>query len=116
MVIRQMAVPLAAIGGNSALTLIVIGVAVNVMQLAMLGVLGFGLVALFQVLNLPVEYNASSRASKQLEQLGFLAPGQKPIVRKMLSAAALTYVAAMLSAIAQFLYFLMIVSGRSNRS
>ena len=79
------------------------------MQLAMLGVLGFGMVALFQIINLPVEYDASARAKKQLAELGFLSPDQKPIVRSMLGAAALTYVAGTLSAISQFLYFLLAV-------
>ncbi len=115
MVIRQIAVPLASFGGNSALALIAIGLAINVMQLAMLGVLGFGMVALFQIINLPVEYDASARAKKQLAELGFLSPDQKPIVRSMLGAAALTYVAGTLSAISQFLYFLLAVMRRSGR-
>ena len=67
---------------------------------------------LFQFINLPVEYDASARAKKQLAELGFLTPEQKPIVRSMLSAAALTYVAGTLSAILQFLYFFLTVMGR----
>ena len=115
MVIRQMAVPLASFGGNTALLLIIVGMAINFLGLAMLGVFGFGLVALFQIVNLPVEYNASARAKKQLAQLGFITPEQQPIVRGMLSAAALTYVAATLSAVSQFLYYFLVISGRMNR-
>ncbi len=112
MVIRQMAVPLASFGGNTAMILIIIGAAIHMMELAMLGVIGFGAVALFQIVNLPVEYNASARAKKQLEQLGFLEPDQRPIVNGMLSAAALTYVAATLAAIAQFLYYALVILGK----
>ena len=112
MVIRQLAVPLASFGGNTAMILIMAGLALQLMNLAMLGVLGFGLVALFQIINLPVEYNASERAKTQLAQLGFVTQEQAPMVRKMLSAATLTYVAGTLSAISQFLYFLFVVLGR----
>ena len=115
MVIRQMAVPLASFGSNTALILILVGLAINIFELAMLGVFGFGAVALFQIINLPVEYNASSRAKKQLAQLGFITPDQQPIVRGMLSAAALTYVAGTLSAISQFLYYFLVISGRMDR-
>ena len=115
MIIRQMAVPLASFGSNTALILILVGLAINIFELAMLGVFGFGAVALFQIINLPVEYNASSRAKKQLAQLGFITPDQQPIVRGMLSAAALTYVAGTLSAISQFLYYFLVISGRMNR-
>ena len=115
MVIRQLAVPLASFGGNSAMILIMIGIAIKMMGLALLGVAGFGLVALFQIINLPVEYDASARAKRQLEQLGFVSAEQAPTVRKMLSAAALTYVAATLSAISQFLYFALVILGNSKR-
>lgn len=115
MVIRQIAVPLASFGGNSALILIVIGLAINLMGLAMLGVAGFGMVALFQIINLPVEYDASARAEKQLARLGFLTPQQQPVVRSMLRAAALTYVAATLAAIFQFLYYFLVITSRSDR-
>ncbi len=115
MVVRQMAVPLASFGGNSAMILIMIGAALNMMGLALLGVAGFGAVALFQIINLPVEYDASARAKKQLAQLGFVTPQQAPTVKKMLSAAALTYVAGTLSAIMQFLYFALTILGNSRR-
>ena len=115
MVVRQLAVPLASLGGNTAMILIMVGLAMQAMHLAMLGVAGFGLVALFQIVNLPVEYNASARAREQLEKLGFITSEQAPMVRKMLSAAALTYVAGTLDAVGQFLYFLLTVLGRSQR-
>ena len=112
MVLRQIAVPLASYGGNSAMGLIAAGLAAQNQTLAMIGVAAFSLVVLFQLINLPVEYNASSRAKKQLANLGFVTSAQAPHVRKMLSAAALTYVAGTLSAIAQLLALL----ARVNRT
>ena len=65
----------------------------------------------FQVVNLPVEFNASSRAKEQLATLGIVGSGDMTYVRKVLNAAALTYVAATLQAILTLLYYVMLVSG-----
>ncbi|MDO5308124.1 MAG: zinc metallopeptidase [Planctomycetia bacterium] len=107
MVLRQMAVPLASLGSNSAMALIVAGAALQITGLLLAGVAAFGMVALFQIINLPVEYDASSRAKKLLGSLGFVPAKDAPIVKGVLSAAALTYVAAMLSSVAVFLYYLL---------
>jgi Zn-dependent membrane protease YugP len=66
----------------------------------------------FQVVTLPVEYDASRRAKEQLLKLGLVQPGEAPAVRSMLSAAALTYVAAMLTAILHLLRLVMLFNGR----
>jgi len=68
----------------------------------------FAVITLFQVVTLPVEYDASRRAKEQLLKLGLVRPNESGAVSKVLNAAALTYVAAMLSAILQLLQLLMI--------
>jgi Zn-dependent membrane protease YugP len=68
----------------------------------------------FQVVNLPVEFNASSRAKAHLAELGIVAPEEMPVVRSVLNAAALTYVAATLQAILTLLYYLLRYSSRRD--
>lgn len=114
MVVRQMAVPMASFGSGAAFWILMAGMVLNIFQLALFGVLLFGGVALFQVINLPVEYNASHRAKVQLAALGVVNDKDMVCVRKVLSAAALTYVAAMLAAILQFLYFFLRVMGNRD--
>jgi Zn-dependent membrane protease YugP len=76
------------------------------------GIALFSAVVFFQVVNLPVEFNASTRAKQQLVQLGIIDDEGLYYVKKVLSAAALTYVAATLQAILTLLYFLMRASER----
>jgi uncharacterized protein len=71
-------------------------------------------VVLFHIVTLPVEFNASSRAVLQLSQIGLISNEEVPMVKKVLRAAALTYVAAALSAIANLLYYITIFSGSDN--
>jgi Zn-dependent membrane protease YugP len=76
----------------------------------------FAVMTLFQVVTLPVEYDASRRAKQQLLNLGLVQPDEAPAVSKVLNAAAMTYVAAMLSAILQLLRLIMIANnGRGRR-
>jgi Zn-dependent membrane protease YugP len=76
----------------------------------------FSVITLFQVVTLPVEYDASRRAKQQLVKLGLVQADEAPAVSKVLNAAAMTYVAAMLSAILQLLRLIMIAnSSRSRR-
>ncbi|MGL4942485.1 MAG: zinc metallopeptidase [Thermoguttaceae bacterium] len=105
LVLRNIAVPAASFGSNFAFILLFAGAFLNIMGLVLVGVIGFGAVALFQIINLPVEFNASSRAKQQLASLGIVSDEQMVYVRRVLSAAALTYVAAMLMALMQFLYY-----------
>ena len=73
--------------------------------MVLLGVLLFSWVAVFQLVNLSVEYNASARAKQILPQLGIVSEGQMPMIRKVLGAAAVTYAAATVSAVTQVLCF-----------
>lgn len=114
--IRNMAVPAASFGSNFAVILIIVGAVVSFLQpLVLIGIGLFMCFVFFQVVNLPVEYNASSRAKAQIMQLGFVSPQDMTYVNKVLGAAALTYVAATLTAILQLLYLIMRFAGGSNR-
>ncbi len=74
----------------------------------------FAIITLFQMVTLPVEFDASSRAKKQLLKLGLVQPAEAPGVSRVLNAAALTYVASMVSSILQLLYLLLVMR-RSER-
>ncbi len=82
---------------------------------AMAGVWGFGLTVVFQLVTLPTEYNASNRALKAIEDSRLLTEEEQRGAKKVLSAAALTYVAALAVSLAQFLRLFLMVSGRRRR-
>lgn len=122
--LRNGLVPMASIGSNMAILLIIIGVVMSSAGkayasigggLAIGGLLLFGSVVLFQLVNLPVEFNASSRAKEILLQQGMITAQEAPVVNKVLSAAAMTYVAATATAVLTLLYYASIVFGRRDR-
>ena len=80
--------------------------------LSWFGVILFGLTALFSIITLPVEFNASARAKKELVAMNILTPQEMKGVNETLNAAALTYVAAAVAAIGQVLYYVFMLSGR----
>ena len=80
--------------------------------LAWFGVILFSLTALFAIITLPVEFNASARAKKELVALGILSQQEMKGVSETLNAAALTYVAAAIAAIGQVLYYVILLTGR----
>jgi Zn-dependent membrane protease YugP len=104
--IRNGLVPVANIGSNMAVPLFLMGFFFSSGFLMDLGLLFFMAAVVFQVVTLPVEYNASKRAMDMLEVSGFVAPNEMVPVGNMLNAAALTYVAATAVALAQFLRLL----------
>jgi uncharacterized protein len=85
-------------------------------KLVLFGIIGFGIMAMFHLVTLPVEFDASSRAKKQLQALGLIRdPEEARGVSKVLSAAAMTYVAALVTSLFTLLYFVMRFSNmRSN--
>lgn len=110
---RSLLVPLVGFGSKLAWPIIIGGLALNVTGLAMAGVAVFGLTVLFQLVTLPVEFNASSRAKEALIRNGITTdPEEQKGVASVLGAAALTYVAATVAAIGQMLYYVMLISGR----
>ena len=114
--IRGALVPVANFGSAISWPLILIGLLINGQMSALLinlGLLLFSAAVLFQIVTLPVEFNASGRAVKALESSGMLYPDEISAVKKVLGAAALTYVAGAASMILQLLR-LMIIGGRKN--
>lgn len=115
--IRGALVPVANFGSMAAWPLIIMGLLINsngAMILINLGILLFSAAVLFQIVTLPVEFNASSRAVQVLENTGILYPEEIQATKKVLGAAALTYVASAASMILQLLR-LLLISGRRNR-
>jgi Zn-dependent membrane protease YugP len=114
LVIRNLAVPAAGFGSNAGLLLLILGVVFRWDMLLLAGIVLFGCVVFFQLVNLPVEFNASTRAKAELVNLGVVDPQEMPYIRRVLSAAALTYVAATLQAMLTLLYYIMIFAGRRD--
>jgi len=113
LVIRNAAVPAAGFGSSAGLLLLILGLLFSdVLLLA--GILLFGCVVFFQLVNLPVEFNASARAKAELVSLGIIDERQMPYVRRVLSAAALTYVAATLQAVLTLLYYVLVYANRRD--
>ena len=115
--IRGFLVPVANIGSMAAWPLILIGLFMNgqtAIFFINLGILLFSAAVLFQIVTLPVEFNASGRAVKVLESSGMLYPDEVDSVKKVLGAAALTYVASAASMILQLLR-LVIIGGRKRK-
>lgn len=110
--LRNGIVPLASFGSSTAYLLVIGGVLLNIGPLLTLGVIAFSLVVAFQLINLPVEFNASSRARRLLVEQGIIAPEEDRGVNKVLSAAAMTYVAATLTAVLTLLYYIMLAGRR----
>jgi len=112
---RNALVPVATLGSTLAMPLILIGFVFNFAFLIHLGIIFFASATLFQLVTLPVELNASSRAMKSLEASGALNEEELKMTKKVLSAAALTYVAALAVSFAQLLRLILISRGRNNR-
>lgn len=113
---RSAIVPAVSIGSNLGWILIVIGLLLRWADIAWLGVLVFSGGALFALATLPVEFNASARAKQLLFETGII-QGEDEMrgVNNVLNAAALTYVAGLVTAILQLLYYVSMVAGLSGR-
>ncbi|HNR39855.1 MAG TPA: zinc metallopeptidase [Acidobacteriota bacterium] len=117
LMLRNMMVPVASIGSNFAWIAIMAGFVIGMMGLVKIGILLFSAVVVFQLLTLPVEFNASAKAKEMLTGYGLVSTGELAGVNKVLSAAAMTYVAAAASAIVTLLYFLLragLIGGRDD--
>jgi Zn-dependent membrane protease YugP len=113
--IRNAAVPAANFGSSAGMILIFLGAMLQMnATLIWLGIGLFSCVVVFQLVNLPVEFNASSRAKAQLVSLGVVNQDELHYVNKVLGAAALTYVAATLQALLTLLYYVVRFGGASS--
>jgi Zn-dependent membrane protease YugP len=114
LVIRNAVVPLANFGGGISMTLLILGLMIGYAQLIWLGIIAYSAVVFFQLVNLPVEFDASNRAKAQLDALGVVPLSQQEHVRNVLNAAAWTYVAGTLQAVMTLLYFILRFGGNSR--
>lgn len=113
--LRAALVPMVNIGSWLGWILIMIGLVLNMLNLAWLGVLVFSGGALFALATLPVELNASRRARELLSETGIIQTDQERRgVNNVLNAAALTYVASLVTAVLQLLYFVTLIGGRRS--
>ncbi|SRR5579871_1400747 len=106
LVLRNGLVPLANIGGNISWLIMMVGFLLASMQLILAGIIAFSATVVFQLVNLPVEFDASRRARIALLESGLVSPDEDRVVAKVLNAAALTYVAGTLTSVLTLLYFL----------
>lgn len=117
--LRAALVPITNLGSNLAMPLVLIGLLFSSFSygfyIALAGVICFATATVFQLVTLPVEFNASRRALSVLESEGIVSSDEKSGVRKVLWAAAMTYVAALFVSLANLLRILIIVMGGRNR-
>ena len=111
MTIRSAIWPIAAFGSRSWFFILIAGMLFGAFGLIQLALVVFALVIAFQLITLPVEFNASRRALGQIRELGLVNDAEAVGARQTLTAAAMTYVAGALASIAQLLYFLAIFGG-----
>lgn len=119
LVVRNLAVPIASTGSGLGMMVLFLGLILSASSpvgqwLMVAGMVMFGGVVFFQIINLPVEFNASRRAKQQLASHGIVTPAEMAYVDKVLDSAAWTYVAATLQSIMILLYVLMRVQGRRS--
>lgn len=110
--LRNTIVPVVQIGSQLAMPLIMFGLILNMMGLVKIGIILFSLVLIFQLITLPVEFDASRRALAILQENGMFTASELPAAKEVLNAAAFTYVAATLSTALQLIRLILISSRR----
>ena len=113
--VRSAIIPVTQIGSQLSFILLLIGLVLYSQSLFLVGILLFSLTTIFQLVTLPVEFNASHRALETIDGQGLLDGEELQGARKVLRAAALTYVAALLMSLLQLLRYVLIFLGRSGR-
>lgn len=122
--LRSMLVPVANLGSKLGLPIVILGLVLGLeftlpgggyFSLAQIGIWIFVFAVLFQIVTLPVEFNASGRALKMVDECGIMNSDEVDDCKKVLGAAALTYVAAAASSILQLLRLFILVNGRRRR-
>lgn len=110
--LRNLVIPMTRFGSYLGIPLVLIGLFLTFEPLIYFGIILYSAVAVFQLVTLPVEFNASSRALKIIDEQGFLHGEEYRGAKKVLAAAAMTYVAALVSALATLLRLLILVNRR----
>ena len=113
--LRSAMYPAVAFASSTWIWLLIIGALLNALNLIALALVIYAVAVAFHIVTLPVEFNASRRAAGQLRELGLVGPGgEQAGVQKVLSAAALTYVAGALAALSQLLYYALVFFGNRD--
>ena len=112
--VRSAIIPLTQIGSSLSFILLFIGLFLYSQSLFFIGIVLFSFTTLFQLVTQPVEFNASSRAIRTIEEMQLLYEDELPGAKKVLRAAAMTYVAALLMSLLQLLRFVLIFIGRGG--
>jgi len=112
--VRSALWPAVAFASNAWFFLLLIGAFMNALGLIQLAIVLFAVVVLFQLVTLPVEFNASKRAMTQLAGIGLVADVERDGASKVLRAAAMTYVAGALAALSQLAYYALVFLGNRN--
>lgn len=112
---RTAIIPLTRLGSNLSWPLLVLGLIFDIFSLFILGIIFFSLCTFFQLVTLPVEFNASHRALEALSKGGILTSDELKGAKKVLTAAALTYIAALAVSLVQLLRYILIATSRSKR-
>jgi Zn-dependent membrane protease YugP len=110
--LRMAMVPVTQFASHAWIGIVMLGIFLGMAKLIWVAIAIFSVIAFFQLVTLPVEFDASRRAKERLFQLGLVHSGESEGVRKVLSAAALTYVAALVSAVMTLLHLLVIARNR----
>lgn len=112
--VRHSLVPVASLGSNLSWILILIGIFAQLSGLLLLGIVFMAAAVLFQIITLPVEFNASNRAMNEVVAAGVIRNTEERETRKVLNAAALTYVASALVAVLELVRLLLIYTGMTS--
>ncbi len=112
--LRMTLVPVTQFASHAWMGIIVLGMIMHLPHVIMLAVAVFAVITLFQLVTLPVEYDASARAKEQLFRLGLVRETERAGISTMLHAAALTYVAALVNSVLQLLYYISLARGSRN--
>lgn len=114
LVLSMRVTPIVAFASNASVPIIILSIVLGMMNLLNIGIILFAVTFLYQVLTLPIEFNASKRAIESLRQTQILNEAELDGAKKVLTAAALTYVAAMVTSALQLLRFMLIARSRSR--
>ena len=113
--LRSALIPVTQVGSQFGIVLLFLGIILSFEPLFLVGIVLFGATTVFQLVTLPVEYNASHRAIETIESGHLLDDEELVGAKRVLSAAALTYVAALLTSVVQLLRFILLFAGRNDR-
>lgn len=111
---RSLIFPLAQLGSQGGMILLIVGILFNLFWLTWAAIIMFALALLFQLVTLPVEFNASSRALGQIKELNLLSADEYGGAKRVLQAAAFTYVAAAIASLLQLLYYIFRFGGNNR--